>query len=168
MRWRIAQWLLEPGAEHSSHTLFGWVKTLGILPPLIVLSPMTLTGTKLNMHLLYLIQCMMNAGRNSFLVDTCYMFRQYFAPKGEWQDLHDDDKTCMQSSYWELILENGQYIAYLGTEKGGVTPSICRSTSVSHTTRNLRHVCRRFSIIDQCLSVTPPGICGIRAADFWS
>jgi hypothetical protein len=25
-----------------------------------------------------------------------------------WQDLHDDDKTCMQSSYWELILENGQ------------------------------------------------------------
>jgi hypothetical protein len=26
-----------------------------------------------------------------------------------WQDLHDDDKTCMQSSYWELILENGQW-----------------------------------------------------------
>jgi hypothetical protein len=25
-----------------------------------------------------------------------------------WQDLHDDDKTCMQSSYWELMLENGQ------------------------------------------------------------
>jgi hypothetical protein len=25
-----------------------------------------------------------------------------------WQDLHDDDKTCMQLSYWELILENGQ------------------------------------------------------------
>jgi hypothetical protein len=25
-----------------------------------------------------------------------------------WQDLHDDDKTCMQTSYWELILENGQ------------------------------------------------------------
>jgi hypothetical protein len=25
-----------------------------------------------------------------------------------WQDLHGDDKTCMQSSYWELILENGQ------------------------------------------------------------
>jgi hypothetical protein len=25
-----------------------------------------------------------------------------------WQDLHDDDKTCMQSSYWELVLENGQ------------------------------------------------------------
>jgi hypothetical protein len=22
--------------------------------------------------------------------------------------LHDYDKTCMQSSYWELILENGQ------------------------------------------------------------
>jgi hypothetical protein len=31
---------------------------------------------------------MMNAGRNSFLVDTCYMFRQYFAPKGS-------DKICM-------------------------------------------------------------------------
>jgi hypothetical protein len=26
----------------------------------------------------------------------------------DWQDLHDDDKTCMQSSYWELVLENGQ------------------------------------------------------------
>jgi hypothetical protein len=26
-----------------------------------------------------------------------------------WQDLHDDDKTCLQSSYWELILENGQW-----------------------------------------------------------
>jgi hypothetical protein len=25
-----------------------------------------------------------------------------------WQDLHDDDKTCMQLSYWELILKNGQ------------------------------------------------------------
>jgi hypothetical protein len=25
-----------------------------------------------------------------------------------WQDLHDDNKTCMQLSYWELILENGQ------------------------------------------------------------
>jgi hypothetical protein len=29
---------------------------------------------------------------------------------GRWQDLHDDDKTCMQSSYWELILENGQWL----------------------------------------------------------
>jgi hypothetical protein len=35
---------------------------LGILPPLIVLSPMTLTDTKLNPHLLYLIQCMMSMG----------------------------------------------------------------------------------------------------------
>jgi hypothetical protein len=41
-----------------------------------------------------------------------------------------------------------------------------RSMFVSHTTRNLRHSCRRFSIIDQCLSVTPPGICGTNAADF--
>jgi hypothetical protein len=31
---------------------------------------------------------MMNARRNSFLVDICYMFRQYFAPKGS-------DKICM-------------------------------------------------------------------------
>jgi hypothetical protein len=49
---------------------------------------------------------MMNAGRNSFLVDTCYMFRQYFAPKGS-------DKICMmttrlacnqaiESSYWRM------------------------------------------------------------------
>ena len=29
---------------------------------------------------------------------------------GSWQDLHDDNKTCMQSSYWELILENGQWL----------------------------------------------------------
>jgi hypothetical protein len=43
-----------------------------------------------------------------------------------------------------------------------------RSMLVSHTTRNLRHKCRRFSIIDQCLSVTPPGICGTNAADFRS
>jgi hypothetical protein len=27
-----------------------------------------------------------------------------------WQDLHDDDTTCMQSSYWELILQNGQWL----------------------------------------------------------
>jgi hypothetical protein len=27
-----------------------------------------------------------------------------------WQGLHDDDKTCMQLSYWELILENGQWL----------------------------------------------------------
>jgi hypothetical protein len=49
---------------------------------------------------------MMNAGRNSFLVDTCYMFRQYFAPKGS-------DKICMmmtrhacnraiESLYWGM------------------------------------------------------------------
>jgi hypothetical protein len=47
----------------------------------------------------------MNVGRNSFLVDTCYMFRQY-APKGS-------DKICMmttrlacnraiESSYWRM------------------------------------------------------------------
>jgi hypothetical protein len=50
---------------------------------------------------------MTNVGRNSFLVDTCYMFRQYFAPKGS-------DKICMmmttrhacnraiESSYWRM------------------------------------------------------------------
>jgi hypothetical protein len=49
---------------------------------------------------------MMNAGRNSFLVDTCYMFGQYFTPKGS-------DKVCMmttrfacnraiESSYWRM------------------------------------------------------------------
>jgi hypothetical protein len=27
-----------------------------------------------------------------------------------WQDLHDDNKNCMQLSYWELILENGQWL----------------------------------------------------------
>jgi hypothetical protein len=32
----------------------------------------------------------------------------YAQVNDEWQDLHDDNKTCMQSSYWELILENGQ------------------------------------------------------------
>jgi hypothetical protein len=55
-------WLLEPSAEHSSHMLFGRVKMIGILPPLIVLSSMTLIGTKLNLHLLYPIQCMMSMG----------------------------------------------------------------------------------------------------------
>jgi hypothetical protein len=39
---------------------------------------------------------MMNAGRNSFLVDTCYMFRQYFAPKGS-------DNICMMTTrYWRM------------------------------------------------------------------
>jgi hypothetical protein len=49
---------------------------------------------------------MMNARRNSFLVDACYMFRQYFTPKGS-------DKICMmttrlacnqaiESSYWRM------------------------------------------------------------------
>jgi hypothetical protein len=49
---------------------------------------------------------MMNAGRNSFLMDTCYMFRQYFTPKGS-------DKICMmmtrlacnrgiESLYWRM------------------------------------------------------------------
>jgi hypothetical protein len=76
-----------------------------------------------------------------------------------------------QNFHYSIILAtrmSHQYIPHLGTEKGGVTPSVCRLTSVSHTTRNLRHVCRRFSIIDQCLSVTPPGICGTNAADFRS
>jgi hypothetical protein len=66
------------------------------------------------------------------------------------------------------LRDKPHYIAYLGTEKGGVTPSVCHTTSVSHTTRNLRHECRRFSIIDQCLSVTPPGICGTFAAEYFS
>jgi hypothetical protein len=49
---------------------------------------------------------MMNAGRNSFLVDTGYIIRHYFAPKGS-------DKICMmttrlacnraiESSYWRM------------------------------------------------------------------
>jgi hypothetical protein len=49
---------------------------------------------------------MMNVRRNSFLVNTCYMFRQYFSPKGS-------DKICMmtprlacpqaiESSYWRM------------------------------------------------------------------
>jgi hypothetical protein len=49
---------------------------------------------------------MMNVGRNSFLMDTCYIFGQYFAPKGS-------DKICMmttrlacnraiKSSYWRM------------------------------------------------------------------
>jgi hypothetical protein len=46
----------------SSRTFFGRVKTIGILPPLIALSLMTLIGTKLNLHLLYPTQCMMSMG----------------------------------------------------------------------------------------------------------
>jgi hypothetical protein len=34
-----------------------------------------------------------------------------------WQDLHDDDKTCMQSSYWELVLENGQWLGCWTTDE---------------------------------------------------
>jgi hypothetical protein len=71
---------------------------------------------------------------------------------------------CHQWNSAARILQNFHYIAYLGMEKGRVTPSVCRSTSVSHTTRNLQQECHRFLIIDQCLSVTPPGICGTFAA----
>jgi hypothetical protein len=52
---------LQTRNSKSSHMLFGRVKALGILPPL-VLSPMTLIGKKLNLHLLYLIQRMMSMG----------------------------------------------------------------------------------------------------------
>jgi hypothetical protein len=45
------------------------------------------------------------------------------------------------------------YIAYLGMEKGGVTLSVRRSTSVSQTNGILRHKCRRISII-HCMLVT--------------
>jgi hypothetical protein len=34
-----------------------------------------------------------------------------------WQDLHDGNKTCMQSSYWELILENGQWLGCWITDR---------------------------------------------------
>jgi hypothetical protein len=35
----------------------------------------------------------------------------------EWQDLHDGNKTCMQLSYWELILENGQWLGCWITDR---------------------------------------------------
>jgi hypothetical protein len=46
-------------------------------------------------------------------ITTPYSTQDYKATDSlvdPWQDLHDDDKTCMQSSYWELILENGQWL----------------------------------------------------------
>jgi hypothetical protein len=36
--------------------------------------------------------------------------------KAYWQDLHGDDKTCMQSSYWELVFENGQWLGCWTTD----------------------------------------------------
>jgi hypothetical protein len=39
-----------------------------------------------------------------------YVFLTILCSQGEWQDLHDGNKTCMQLSYWELILENGQWL----------------------------------------------------------
>jgi hypothetical protein len=42
-----------------------------------------------------------------------------------WQDLHDDDKTCMQSSYWELILENGQWLGCWITDGLCALPVTC-------------------------------------------
>jgi hypothetical protein len=53
---------MQPFTDEEFEELPHVVKTLGILPPLIVLSPMTLIGTKLNLHLLYPIQCMMSMG----------------------------------------------------------------------------------------------------------
>jgi hypothetical protein len=51
------------------------------------------------------------------------------------------------------MLQNFHYIAYLGMEKGGVTLSVRRSTSVSQTNGILRHECHRISII-HCILVT--------------
>jgi hypothetical protein len=52
-----------------------------------------------------------------------------------------------------LSLPLRNYIPYLGMEKGGVTPSICCLTSVSHTNRNLGHECCKFLIkINVCQS----------------
>jgi hypothetical protein len=48
---------------------------------------------------------------------------------------------------------SNQYIAYLGMEKGGVTLSVRRSTSVSQTNGILWHECCRIFII-QCILVT--------------
>jgi hypothetical protein len=47
----------------------------------------------------------------------------------------------------------GDYIAYLGMEKGGITLSVPWSTSVSQTNGILRHECLRISII-HCILVT--------------
>jgi hypothetical protein len=54
---------------------------LGILPPLIVLSSMTLIGMKLNLHLLYPIQCMMSMGSSVdmfLLTNASGRFISYF------------------------------------------------------------------------------------------
>jgi hypothetical protein len=46
----------------------------------------------------------------AWLVGIKKYWRFQFISYHMWQDLHDNDKTCMQSSYWELILENGQWL----------------------------------------------------------
>jgi hypothetical protein len=81
---------LQTRNSKSSRTLSGRVKTIGILPPLIVLSLMTLIGTKLNLHLLYPIQCMMSMGScfcGHVLIDQC-----------EWQVHYFDALDTRQSS----------------------------------------------------------------------
>jgi hypothetical protein len=50
-----------------------------------------------------------------------------------------------KSAAW--MSQNFHYIPYLGMEKGGVTLSVRRSTSVSQTNGILRHKCCRISII---------------------
>jgi hypothetical protein len=95
---------------------------------------------------------------------------------GELNEMHRHalSRIWVQLVMWNLQegvpanIQLVQYIYHLGMEKGRVTPSVRGLTSVSHTNRNLRHKCRRFSIIDQCLSVTPPGICGTFAAEYFS
>jgi hypothetical protein len=65
-----------------------------------------------------------------------------------------------QSNQWNSAARMSQnfhyiayYIAYLGMEKGGVTLSVHRSTSVSQTNGILQHKCCRTSII-LCILVT--------------
>jgi hypothetical protein len=65
-------------------------------------------------------------------------------------------RSTLQQNFVALstfLHEAIKYIAYLGMEKGGVTLSVRRSTSVSQTNGILRHECHRISII-HCILVT--------------
>jgi hypothetical protein len=66
---------------------------LGILPPLIVLSSMTLIGTKLNLHLLYPIQCMMSMGS---AVDMFLLTIGQFCPHLGWLSFDAIEKETFE------------------------------------------------------------------------
>jgi hypothetical protein len=73
--------------------------------------------------------------------------------QGEWQDLHDDDKmTCMQSSYWELILENAQGIIHTSSIGNCSCFEDCIIKFLPHEVINIKTLLALVTFVSQALN----------------